>query len=275
MYNLETMINKSQHFSYLNVIGMRIDLVQIPDVIKRISEWIENKVRGNYVIVANAYDVTVSRRGIMAMNAANGSALTVADGISLVLLARLRGYKLKKRVYGPDLMLEFLKISETKRYSHFFYGATERTLGLLVKNLKERFPSLKIAGSYAPSFSELSVEEDSAVVEMINKSNPDVVWVGLGCPKQQLWMYEHKNKIAVPVMVGVGAAFDFLAGVKPQAPPWIRDNGFEWLFRLITEPKRLWRRYLIDYPFFVYYMLVELISKPIKSLLNKQNYDKI
>ncbi len=106
-------------------------------------------------------------------------------------------------------------------------------------------------------------------VIMINRTSPNVLWVGLGCPKQQLWMYGHKDKLKVPVMVGIGAVFDFLAGAKPQAPAWMRNNGMEWLFRLVTEPKRLWRRYLINYPLFVYYVLVELASKPIKSLENK------
>lgn len=98
------------------------------------------------------------------------------------------------------------------------------------------------------------------MISIINKANPDVIWVGLGCPKQQLWMHEHKDRFTVPAMIGVGAAFDFLAGTKLQAPRWIRDNGFEWLFRLVTEPRRLWRRYLISYPLFIYYLLVDLIK---------------
>jgi N-acetylglucosaminyldiphosphoundecaprenol N-acetyl-beta-D-mannosaminyltransferase len=162
-------------------------------------------------------------------------------------------------------MNEFLKFSEGKECSHFFYGATGWTLKLLIDNLKFRFPSLRIVGSYAPPFRSLSREEDAEIVDMINKAKPDVVWVGLGCPKQQIWIYEHKEKLKVPVMVGVGAAFDFLAGTKPQAPRWMRDHGFEWLFRLISEPKRLWRRYLVNYPLFIYFFIVDSIKRPIKS----------
>ena len=255
--------------SYSDVLGVRIDLVQIPKVLEIVSGWIENKEQGKYIVVSNAYDVVVCRRDPRIKNAVNSSALTVSDGISLVLLARIKGFSVKKRVYGPDLMLNFLKVAQEKGYSSFFYGTTEATLGLLLRHLKSEFPSLKISGCYAPPFGEMTKEEDEKVIALINGAKPDVIWVGLGCPKQQLWMYSHKDAFRVPVMVGVGAAFDFLAGVKPQAPLWIRDNGFEWLFRLVTEPKRLWRRYLIDYPLFVYYVLVELAFKPIKSLLNK------
>ncbi|MCX5704014.1 MAG: WecB/TagA/CpsF family glycosyltransferase [Candidatus Omnitrophica bacterium] len=112
----------------------------------------------------------------------------------------------------------------------------------------------------------MNKEEDDKIVEDINKSGSDIIWVGLGSPKQDLWMYEHRGRINAPVMIGVGAAFDFLAGTKPQAPPWVGDNGFEWLFRLITEPKRLWRRYLVDYPLFIYYLLLDLILKSLSRL---------
>jgi len=254
---------------YLKILGIRINLVQIPEIIKHMSTWIENKDKGNYIVVANAYDVVIGKRDEKVNNAINSSSLSIPDGISLVFLARLNGYTVNKRAYGPDLMFEFLKLAEIKGYSNFFYGTTQETLKSLIINLKLKFPALKIAGSYAPPFRLLNVVEDREMVSIINSVSPDVIWVGLGTPKQQLWMYEHKDKLNVPVMIGVGAAFDFFAGVKLQAPPWIRDNGFEWLFRLITEPKRLWRRYLIDYPLFIYYVLVELVSKPIKSLLNK------
>lgn len=254
-------VSGSRDNDYLDILGTRIDLVQIPGVVERISGWIENKEQGNYVVLANANDVVASQRDEKVRNATNGSSLTVPDGISLVLLARLKGYSLEKRVYGPDLVLEFLKLAELKGYSNFFYGSTPATLNLLANNLKYRFSKLKIAGMYSPPFRSLNGEEDKIINDIINNASPDVVWVGLGTPKQQLWMYEHKDKLKAPVMVGVGAAFDFLAGVKPQAPRWIRDNGFEWLFRLITEPKRLWRRYLVDCPLFIYYVLLDIISK--------------
>lgn len=246
--------------NYINVLGMKIDMVQIPDVLKAMDNWIVNKSYSNYIVVSNAYDMVTNYKDDKIKKAANNSSLTVPDGISLVLLARLCGYPLRKRVYGPDLTLEFLKIAQDKGYSNFFYGATQETLDLLNKKLKEKFPRLSITGSYSPPFRELSHKEKEKIVNIINDASPDVLWVGLGTPKQQLWMSEHKDKIKVPVMVGVGAAFDFLSGAKKQAPKWMRENGFEWLFRLITEPKRLWKRYILGNPIFIYLVCKEFIS---------------
>lgn len=252
---------KNRDYPFLSIAGININLVQIPDIVKYLAVWIDDNDQGNYVVIANANDVIAAKKDIRVREAINSSSLSVPDGFSLVLYARFVGQSLKRRAYGPDLMLEFLKLSEVRGYSHFFYGATDKTLDLLLKNIKERFPAIQIAGTYAPPFRQLSQEEDLRVIDSINKSDPDVIWVGLGCPKQQLWMYEHRNRLNVPVMVGVGAAFDFLAGTKPQAPRWIRDNGFEWLFRLVTEPKRLWRRYLVDYPLFAYFVVLDLFGK--------------
>lgn len=260
-----TYINNNK---YLNVLGTRINLVQIPEVIACISGWIENKERGNYIVVSNAYDVVTGKKDEKVRCAVNSSSLSIPDGISLVLLAKLNGCFINKRAYGPDLMFEFLKLAEKKGYSNFFYGTTSATLNSLISNLKFKFPALKIAGSYAPPFRPLTEAEDGEIVSIINSASPDIVWIGLGTPKQQLWMYEHRNKLRVPAMVGVGAAFDFLAGTKPQAPRWIRDNGFEWLFRLVTEPNRLWRRYLVNGTLFICYAVIELFLNRFRLFKN-------
>ncbi|MBL7196761.1 MAG: WecB/TagA/CpsF family glycosyltransferase [Candidatus Omnitrophica bacterium] len=244
----------------IDVLGMKIDIIQIPRVIETMEEWIKNRDFGNYICISNMNDIAYSYRNREIRKATNAASLSVPDGFSLVLLARMHGYPLKRRVYGSELMNEFLNLSEKKEYSHFFYGATNSTLEKLNLNLRKKFPGLKINGFYSPPFRELSEDEDREVIEMINLASPDVLWIGLGCPKQQLWMYRHKDKLKVPVMVGVGAAFDFLAGVKPQAPRWLRDNGFEWLFRLVTEPKRLWKRYLIGNTLFSWFLLREFIN---------------
>ncbi|MBU1112922.1 MAG: WecB/TagA/CpsF family glycosyltransferase, partial [Candidatus Omnitrophica bacterium] len=190
----------------------------------------------------------------------NNSNLTIPDGFSLIMLGRLHGYPLVKRAYGPDLMFEFLKLAEKKGYSSFFYGSTEETLKSLVDNLKKKLPDLIIAGTLSPPFRELSEEEKKEQINIINQAHPDLVWVGLGTPKQQLWMYEYKDKLKVPVLVGTGAAFDFLAGSKAQAPRWMRDNGLEWVFRLVTEPRRLWKRYLIGNSVFLWLFLKEFVK---------------
>ncbi|MFA7676565.1 MAG: WecB/TagA/CpsF family glycosyltransferase [Candidatus Omnitrophota bacterium] len=243
----------------INISGMKLDIVQIKGVIASMEHWIKNKIYGNYIVVANANDLTMGGRNVKVLQAMNASALTVADGFSLILLARLYGYQLKKRVYGPDLMLELLRVSETKGYSHFFYGSTDNTLNKLTLNLRKKFPRLKITGFYSPPFRELTKQEDEQVVNKINESQSDFLWIGLGCPKQQLWMYEHRKSLKVPVMIGVGAAFDFFAATKPQAPRWIRDNGFEWLFRFMVEPGRLWKRYFLGNLIFLWFFAKEFL----------------
>jgi len=179
----------------------------------------------------------------------------------LVFLARLKGFDIKERVYGADLMQGFFKIAEQRGYRSYFYGATEETLRKLITNLGKQFPEMKIAGFYSPPFRSLNKQEKEEVINNINKTSPDVLWVGLGCPKQQLWMSEHKDRLKVPVMVGVGAAFDFLSGNKEQAPQWMQDNGLEWLFRLVKEPRRLWKRYLIGNSLFIFLVLKEILNK--------------
>jgi len=214
-----------------------------------------------YICVCPVSTIMECKRNEKVLTSVNCADLATPDGMAVVWIGKMRGYKNIRRVYGPELMQEICDISVKKGYKHYFYGSSHNTLNKLEEKLSRKYPGLIISGSFSPSFRQLTKDEDERIVEDINSSNPDVVWVGLGSPKQDLWMYEHRDRINAPVMIGVGAAFDFLAGTKPQAPPWIRDNGFEWLFRLATEPKRLWRRYLLDYPLFFYYVLRDFITK--------------
>ena len=259
----------------MNVLGIKVNIIQISRVIEFMEGWIEKRDFGSYICISNMNDIAYSYKNRKIREAMNSAALSVPDGISLVLLARLYGIPLKRRVYGPDLMFEFFKATKHKEYSHFFYGSTEETLKFLIKNLKEKLPELKIAGFHSPPFRPLTEEEDREIIDTINRASPDVLWVGLGCPKQQLWMYEHKDKIRVPVMVGVGAAFDFLAGTKVQAPRWIRDNGVEWLFRLITEPRRLWKRYMVNGSIFIYNIAKQLVDDFSNGRLRFHNYKRL
>jgi len=253
----------------INIYGMKVDMIQIPGVIEAMEGWIKDKSFGNYIVISNANDAAISRSDSKVKQAVNESSLSVPDGFSLILLARLNGHPLKRRVYGPDLMHDFLKVSESKGYSHFFYGSTEDILNKLKLRFKKEFPSLKLAGVYSPPFGSITKEKEEEIVDKINRASPDVLWVGLGCPKQQLWMHRHRDKFKVPVMVGVGAAFDFIAKAKAQAPNWMRDNGLEWLFRLSTEPKRLWKRYLVANWLFLWFFLREFIRLKIVANFSK------
>jgi N-acetylglucosaminyldiphosphoundecaprenol N-acetyl-beta-D-mannosaminyltransferase len=157
-------------------------------------------------------------------------------------------------------MLAVCQASLQKGYRHFFYGGNEGVPELLRDKLQEKFPGLQVVGTYSPPFRPLTPEEDAAIVARINAARPDIVWVGLSTPKQERWMAAHLGKVQAPVMVGVGAAFDFHAGLKPQAPRWMQQSGMEWFFRMVTEPKRLARRYLHNNPRFVVAVLMQLLG---------------
>jgi N-acetylglucosaminyldiphosphoundecaprenol N-acetyl-beta-D-mannosaminyltransferase len=178
----------------------------------------------------------------------------------LVWLSRLHGHGHVTRVYGPDLMLALCEHSLLKGYKHFFYGGGEGVPELLSNNLRRRFPGLRVVGGYSPPFRSLSGAEDERVVAAINEADPDIVWIGLSTPKQERWMTEHVGQLTAPVLIGVGAAFDFHSGLKRQAPRWMQRSGLEWLFRLATEPKRLWRRYFMNNPLFVLRVLQQALG---------------
>jgi N-acetylglucosaminyldiphosphoundecaprenol N-acetyl-beta-D-mannosaminyltransferase len=241
------------------VLGVRINALQIPDVVRQIERWIALDVHGRYICASNVHSLIESRRRPSFKNVLNSADLTVPDGMPLIWLGRLWGHILKRRVYGPDLVLEFCRSTTTKDYKHFFYGGSPGVVAGLAKELKNRFPTINIAGSYSPPFRPLSPEEDASEVSMINCAAPDVLWVGLGCPKQEVWMYEHRERLSARVMVGVGQAFAIHAGQAQQAPVWLREHGLEWLFRLLIEPGRLWKRYLVYSPQFLCLLFLEAL----------------
>ncbi len=239
------------------VLGVKVAAVQLRDVVELMKQWIPNKGHPHYICVANVNSVMFAIKNQAYRHALNCADVVVPDGMPLVWIGRSRGFSLKKRVYGPDLLLAFCRLARKKGYSSFFYGGVTGTPERMVENLKTKFPELKVVGTYSPPFRPLTNEEDKQVVQMINNASPDVLWVGLGCPKQEHWMYEHKGVIKVSVMIGVGAAFDFLSGKVRQAPKWMQNMGLEWLFRLLQEPKRLSYRYLIYNPLVALHLLLQ------------------
>lgn len=230
---------------------------QMDQVLAVIDEWVEKREGCRYIVATGMHGVMEARRSPYFKEVIDSAGLFVPDGFSLVAVARLRGFKIRKRISGADLMWQACRHAEEMGHSVFFYGDTEDTLQDLSVKLRERLPGIKIAGAHSPPFRTLTEEEDAAEVAMINASGADILWVGLGLPKQEQWMYEHQDRLNVPVAVGVGAAFKFLSGRVKRAPAWIGDNGFEWLWRLALEPKRVWRRVFIDGPHFVLCLVKE------------------
>ncbi len=246
--------------SHYSVLGVDVDAVQIPDVIAQMENWIGTRQQTHYIAVTGMHTVMEAQHdpGFRAVLAE--ADLVVPDGMPLVWCARLRGHALRRRVYGPELMLTFCRETAAKGYRHFFYGGDSSVPERLAASLRQACPGICVAGTFSPPFRQLSPEEDAYIVEMIHRAAPDVLWVGLGAPKQEKWMYEHRDRLNVPVLVGVGAAFDFHAGTKRQAPRWMREHGLEWLFRLVQEPRRLWRRYLVYGSEFVVLNMMEILG---------------
>jgi N-acetylglucosaminyldiphosphoundecaprenol N-acetyl-beta-D-mannosaminyltransferase len=246
--------------SSYEVLGVRVDAVQIPEVVSRMEEWIRRRDACRYIAVTDMHSLMHAQHAVCFKKILLDADLVVPDGFPLVWLGRRKGLALRRRVYGPELMERFCKESPAKGYRHFFYGGAPGVAEDLSIRLSARFPGLQIAGACCPPFRPLTQQEDEEVVSMINSAHADVVWVGLGAPKQERWMSEHRGRLKAPVLVGVGAAFDFHAGRVAQAPLWMREHGLEWLFRLSREPARLWRRYLIYGTQFVALVLLESLG---------------
>ena len=242
-----------------NVLGVGISAINTPMVLKVIDGWIRSR-ESHYICVTGVHGVMESQRDEGLRSIHNAAGLVTPDGMPLVWLSRLRGQRHVDRIYGPDLMLALCNHSVAQGYRHFLYGGATGVPEMLGQNLRDRFAGIKIVGMFSPPFRPLTTEEDAHVVHMINASNPDIVWIGLSTPKQERWMAEHVMKLDAPVLIGVGAAFDFIAGLKKQAPYWMQRSGLEWFFRLITEPRRLWRRYLINNPLFVWLILKQSLG---------------
>ena len=236
-----------------NILGVNIAVTNMKSVIYYLTKNLE-KLRGEYVCVSNVHTTVMAYNDESYRTVQNSAVIAVPDGKPLSLVCRVRGYKNAQRVAGPDLMPEILRISEKEGYTHYFYGSTQQTLDALEKNLRAKYPKLQIVGTYSPPFRKLTDEEDAKVIEEINAAKPDFVWVGLGAPKQERWMYEHRGKINA-VMLGVGAAFDFHAGTAKRAPKWMQECYLEWLYRLIQDPRRLLKRYVRSNAQFIWLIL--------------------
>jgi N-acetylglucosaminyldiphosphoundecaprenol N-acetyl-beta-D-mannosaminyltransferase len=191
----------------------------------------------------------------------NQADLWVPDGIAPIWLARLRGHRNVDRAPGAEIMVEFLKRANEKHYSSYFYGDTEETLALLCETVTGKYPNHRVAGAYSPPFRALSPPEDAAIVAQINATKPDILWVALGMPKQDVWIHDRLKNLNVPVAIGVGAAFAFVAGTVPRCPEWMGRTGFEWVYRFLKEPSKLWRRDLLDGPRFIFHAGMDFFRK--------------
>jgi N-acetylglucosaminyldiphosphoundecaprenol N-acetyl-beta-D-mannosaminyltransferase len=231
------------------ILNSWVDCTSYGAVCDRLAEMATNQQSG-YVIAANVHVVMTAYWNRAYRAVVNGATIVTPDGMPIVLGLRLLGRKTQSRVYGPDLMLAWCDRAATLGLSIYLYGSSWETLGLLESKLLDQFPGLQIAGSYSPPFRSMTPEELQEDCDRINASGASVVFVSLGCPKQELWMAQHQRSIRA-VTIGVGAAFRFHTGEVSQAPRWMMRLSLEWLYRLCVEPRRLWKRYAINNPAFV------------------------
>lgn len=224
-----------------NIMGVNIAAINMKWLINYIEKNLPD-IKGDYICVSNVHTTVTSFEDADYCAIQNGGLMAIPDGGPLSTVGQKRGHKNMERTTGPNLMGEIFEISAKKGYRHYFYGSKQETLDLLEEKLNASYPGIQIAGLYSPPFRPLTEEEDAEVVKMINDAKADFVWIGLGAPKQESWMATHQGKID-GLMIGVGAGFDYYAGNIERAPEWMQKHNLEWMYRLMQDPKRLFKRY--------------------------------
>ena len=238
------------------IIKTNVDVVSLSKVSQLILKWIENSYFSKYVCLFNVHMCMEAYDNSDFLDVLNKADLVLADGFPIYLAQKLLGHKDASHIRGVDLTIELTNISKRNNIPIGFLGGAEKTLQKMCNLLKMKYDIGSIKYSYSPPFRSLSIDEKNRIVDEINDSGIKILFVGLGCPKQEIWMQEHKEKLNC-IMVGVGAAFDFIAGNKKTAPIWMQKIGLEWLYRFLSEPKRLWKRYLKHNPRFIYYFILQ------------------
>jgi N-acetylglucosaminyldiphosphoundecaprenol N-acetyl-beta-D-mannosaminyltransferase len=241
------------------VIGVPIDVVAWPAALGKIAEW-AGRHESRYVCICNVHSVVTARQDPQFAEVVQRADMSTPDGAPVAWMLRKTGHMTQERINGPDLMWRFCAQAASSGQSMYLYGGMPKTLEILQQRLLAEFPGLRIAGAYSPPFRALTEAEDEAAVQAINASGAGVVWVSLGCPKQELWMASHRGRINA-VMVGVGAAFDYHAGTIKRAPLWMQRSGLEWLHRFASEPRRLWRRYLVTNTLFIFHAMRQMLGR--------------
>lgn len=251
----------------VKVLGSTVHLKSTAEAVTQMEAWISQGPAVCRQIVISGFHALWTAYREPAVSAAVRSAdLWLPDGIAPVWVARMQGIKDVYRATGCDVMTSFLEIANRRGYRSFFYGDTEETLRQLRTRLERRYPNHRIVGTFSPPFRRTTADEDEEIIQMINAAQPDVLWVGLGTPKQDCWIAARRHTLRVPVAAGVGAALKFLAGSVPRCPRWIGSAGFEWAYRMMREPRKLWARDFIDGPRFVFAVLMELLQQKVATL---------
>lgn len=245
--------------SSVKILGVRVHATSMDRTLSRLESAIAQGEKG-YVCVTGVQGVMEAQMDANLKRIINHSLLTIPDGRPTVWVGWLRGMFHMRQVTGPCMMLELCEISAKKGYTHFFYGGNDDVAGQLKQSLIERFPGLKVVGTYTPPFRPLTAEEEADLARQVAETKPDFFWVGLSTPKQERFMDQYISKLDIKLMLGVGAAFDIHTGRIKDAPYWMKLTGVQWIHRIYQDPKRLWKRYLVNNPKFVYRIMLELLG---------------
>ncbi len=243
----------------VNILGVGVSAMDMPQAVNLVTTAVSEGRKG-YVCVTGVHGIMEAQKDAAFKTILNRSFLTTPDGMPTVWVGRMNSHSQMRRVYGPDFMLDVCSASVEKGYTHFLYGGNDGVAEQLKQELTAKFPGLKIVGTYTPPFRPLNATEDAELQSEISRLRPDFFWVGLSTPKQERFMAEYLPKLDARIMVGVGAAFDIHTGRAKDSPDWVKAAGLQWLHRLLQEPSRLWKRYLINNPIFVYKMASQLLG---------------
>ena len=242
------------------ILGSDISLLELAEVVDVMKQAIDNGVKG-YICVSNVHTVVMGWQDESYRQITNQAYLATPDGMPLVWASKLLQPKIHGRASGPDILDRFMNTDTSHKYRHFFFGSTPEVLRKMRASIEVKWPGTQIAGMFSPPFGQHSEQEIQSYVDLINESNADIVWVGLGAPRQEIWMSKFRSRLSPSLLIGVGAAFDFLAGNKARAPLWMQRFGLEWLFRLLSEPRRLFQRYAVTNTLFVYGLCIQVFKR--------------
>lgn len=250
-----------------DVLGVKLSAVNMQVALELADRWIAAGKPG-YACFSSVHPVIEAQRDPDYMQILNGAAFNFPDGMPLTWVGRIQGHAKMNRVFGPEFMLEMCRLSELRGYRNFLYGGNEGTAAQLCRSLQRRYPMLQIVGTYTPPFRDLTAEEEGHIIATVQEARPHILWVGIGAPKQDRFMARFVDRLNVPLMAGVGAAFDFHTGRIRDCSDWIKRAGLQWAHRLIQDPKRLWKRYALTNPAFLWHVAWQLSG--LRSYPNRQ-----
>jgi len=244
---------------YADVLGIKVSAIHLSTAVDMTDRWIAARNRG-YICVTGVHGVMEAQRDAELLRILNHAFINTPDGMPMSWVGHLQGLSEMDRVCGPDFMAAMCQLSVQRRYRHFLYGGQPGVAELLKEALQRRFPGLQVVGTYTPPFRNLSAAEEEDMLTQVRASKPHILWVGLSTPKQERFMAHYIDRLEVPLLVGVGAAFDYHTGRIRDCPHWIKRAGLQWLHRLVQDPRRLWRRYLLNNPAFVWNIALQLLK---------------